>query len=269
MRQLSNTTSATSSNHTTSNANQAGRSVSVTVRRYSILPVCKDISIDPERIRLLIDLAGNNDTTSRLAALLDFYSDRAVAHASFFVASVFGTFSLLFLVKNWYSLVLVAMPYSILVLFGIYSLLNFGKYASLAEKTKNLFYPFTRTWRDDVEIERDLADEWSEKDRKNKSYSMFFHRHFIKFVGSFTSKGPKTKESLPSGYRKVFYGIIVYVLVIGLLPFIAAAVGDDVLTANTFAFLAPYLMVIISVVVLAAIVVLVVVSFVLLKRGEI
>jgi hypothetical protein len=38
---------------------------------------------------------------------------------------------------------------------------------------------------------------------------------------------------------------------------------------HTFAFLAPYLMIIISVVVLAAIVVLVVVSFVILKRGEI
>jgi hypothetical protein len=44
----------------------------------------------------------NNDDslfTSRVAALLDFYSDRATAHASLFVASIFGLVTVLAIVQ--------------------------------------------------------------------------------------------------------------------------------------------------------------------------
>ena len=47
--------------------------------------------------------ANNNESLfiSRVAALLDFFSDRATAHASLFVASIFGILTMLSLVQNF------------------------------------------------------------------------------------------------------------------------------------------------------------------------
>jgi len=65
-----------------------------------------------------------------LAAILDFYSDRAVAHASFFLASFFGLFTVLSIgekeIFEW------AFPYWILFSVGLYTLIRFAYYATFA-----------------------------------------------------------------------------------------------------------------------------------------
>lgn len=70
-----------------------------------------------------------------LTGLLDFYSDRATAHASFVVAGVFGIYSVLFAGKSLDPMVL-CLVYAALVIFDIYSFLNFGYYATLADIVK-------------------------------------------------------------------------------------------------------------------------------------
>jgi len=80
----------------------------------------------------------------KLATIQDFYSKRTVAHASFFVSSLFGLFTLLSLMLTVKArgstlvpletiLVLLLVPYGIVWFFGLYSLFNFDYYASLAE----------------------------------------------------------------------------------------------------------------------------------------
>jgi hypothetical protein len=75
-----------------------------------------------------------NLRATRLAALLDFYSDRATAHASLFVASLFGLFSVLSIVDQltgdyiWFSMVI----YFLLAYSGYFTLVRFGFYAQIA-----------------------------------------------------------------------------------------------------------------------------------------
>jgi len=73
-----------------------------------------------------------------LSALLDFHSDRAVAHASFLVACVFGLFTVLSLIKgNALALDIVySVAYWVLWSGGLYSLVNFGKFAAEADRIK-------------------------------------------------------------------------------------------------------------------------------------
>lgn len=68
-----------------------------------------------------------------LTGLLDFYSDRATAHASFVVATTFGIYAVLFGGRNILPQWLFAIVYLALVLIGAYSFFNFGVYATLAE----------------------------------------------------------------------------------------------------------------------------------------
>jgi len=78
---------------------------------------------------------------SRVSALLDFYSDRAVAHASFFVASIFGLVTLLTVIQQldiylkWFSVPLFWWSIPIFFVFsytGYYTLIRFNFYASIA-----------------------------------------------------------------------------------------------------------------------------------------
>lgn len=73
-----------------------------------------------------------------LSALLDFYSDRAVAHASFVVACVFGLFTVLSLLRGVDLFLKVAYSFIYWVLWsaGIYSLLNFRSFAIEAERVR-------------------------------------------------------------------------------------------------------------------------------------
>ena len=92
--------------------------------------------------------------------LLDFYSDRATAHASFLVAGTFGIYSVLFAQEN------VKLPSSIfcatffaLAAMCIYSFLNFGYYATMAENMR-LRLMGARSARIDAEIRDYLRREF-------------------------------------------------------------------------------------------------------------
>jgi len=94
----------------------------------------------------------NEDTFKSLSIVQDFFSKRAVAHASFFVASIFGLFTILsFMEKsisriplseviwqlawdwNFARLILLSSTYWFIWLFGLYSFANFNFYATLAQ----------------------------------------------------------------------------------------------------------------------------------------
>jgi len=77
----------------------------------------------------------NNETDTEIAilsGLLDFYSNRAIAHASFVVAGIFGIYSILSLM-NKTSFWLYTLSYIALLIIDVYSFLNFGYYAELAD----------------------------------------------------------------------------------------------------------------------------------------
>jgi len=75
-----------------------------------------------------------------LSAFLDFYSDRATAHASFLVASVFGLFSVLYLIEggDLITKVILSFVYGILWFGGYFSLFNFNFYAMKADDIKRM-----------------------------------------------------------------------------------------------------------------------------------
>lgn len=77
-----------------------------------------------------------NSDYEALSSLLDFYSDRAVAHASFLVACVFGLFTILSLLggKELHLKFVYSIAYWMLWLGGFYSLLNFRLFATEAQK---------------------------------------------------------------------------------------------------------------------------------------
>ena len=85
------------------------------------------------------------DVLTARAALLDFYSDRAVAHASFLVAAIFGLVTLLAIVQQMINQTSNSLLYISLIPFwafsylGFHSLLRFGKYAAVADKLQQSF----------------------------------------------------------------------------------------------------------------------------------
>ena len=82
----------------------------------------------------------DRDEATILTGLLDFYSDRATAHASFLVAVLLGLFVILDLSAkpNAFDILILFWTYWAVWFFGLYCLLNFGLYARFAEKTKDL-----------------------------------------------------------------------------------------------------------------------------------
>lgn len=117
------------------------------------------------------------DKYSALSAHLDYYSDRATAHASIFIAFVFGLFAVLGIAQNasnverWLLLILSWVVWTS----GLYCLLNFGFYAFLASRTRyairgDLVLPFKefkdKTVKDlsiidiDNTIHMDLVVNW-------------------------------------------------------------------------------------------------------------
>jgi hypothetical protein len=73
-----------------------------------------------------------------LTSIVDFYSNRAIAHASFLIASIFGLFSVLSFIEvsSGYPLIALSVTYWLLWLLGLYSFGNFSFYASIAEVAK-------------------------------------------------------------------------------------------------------------------------------------
>ena len=90
----------------------------------------------------------SNQLTAQ-AALLDFYSDRAVAQASFLIASIFGLITLLAMVQqmiNEASLLLLSLslvPFLTFSYLGFYSLQRFGYYAVIADKLQQNLSSYT------------------------------------------------------------------------------------------------------------------------------
>jgi len=73
-----------------------------------------------------------------LTGLLDFYSDRATAHASFVIAGIFGIYTVLF-AESELPLPVFIPTYLALVFIVVYSFLNFGYWATLADIVRTEF----------------------------------------------------------------------------------------------------------------------------------
>ncbi|MDH5451128.1 MAG: hypothetical protein OEX77_09600 [Candidatus Bathyarchaeota archaeon] len=82
----------------------------------------------------------NSTDYEALSALLDFHSDRAVAHASFLVACIFGLFTVLSLIngENLSIDLIYSVVYYILLFGGLYALFNFNLYATKAVDVKSV-----------------------------------------------------------------------------------------------------------------------------------
>ena len=79
----------------------------------------------------------NDDEIAKKTGLLDFYSNRAVAHASFFVASIFGLVAFATIVHDLTPTSFILFWLSTLVFFGFsylayYAIIRFGFYATIA-----------------------------------------------------------------------------------------------------------------------------------------
>ena len=91
----------------------------------------------------------DSDRLTILVGLLDFFSDRATAHASFVVATIFGIYTILFAKINGVLLQEVfVLAYLALAVIDIYSFLNFGYYASVASEIR---YQLMGYYSDDIE----------------------------------------------------------------------------------------------------------------------
>jgi len=123
-----------------------------------------------------------------LVGLLDFYSDRAVAHASFLVACVFGLFTILALVQNMefipnlllkIFLILISIAsYGGICLIADWCLRKFGSYATAASYYSFLVDEYAEPEKFVMEIEKkgvrrkvtlkQLIDETFDKLRESK-----------------------------------------------------------------------------------------------------
>lgn len=82
---------------------------------------------------------GDNESVSALSAMVEFNSSRAEAHASFFIGSLFGIFTILAMVYSKENIsVIERQVWSfinfILILVGLYFFYNFSHYAIAADK---------------------------------------------------------------------------------------------------------------------------------------
>ena len=122
---------------------------------------------------------------ARLAALLDFYSDRAVAHASFFIASIFGliTFSSISTELNageiyWYLAIFLFLGFAYA---GHHTLLRFGYYAFISQEIvgRGLWQKalFESTWFDEEKGagETNLQEWINELNKKHNQYSLSYY----------------------------------------------------------------------------------------------
>lgn len=80
-------------------------------------------------------MTDNNEKIQKIAIMVDFYSDRADAHATLFLAFLFGLFTVLAIAQNQNTCKWIwGIPYWFLFLGGFYSFLNFSLYATYAQK---------------------------------------------------------------------------------------------------------------------------------------
>ena len=91
---------------------------------------------------------GKREFNRQVEIVQNFYSTRAVAHASFFVASIFGMFTILALMVSifqklsndwfWTAMVLLSLTYWGIFLVGFHSFLKFSQYSTYAQHAARL-----------------------------------------------------------------------------------------------------------------------------------
>lgn len=145
---------------------------------------------------------GEQEITTIRAAFIDFYSDRATAHASFVVATIFGIYTVLFAQCNGMlpSNAFVAVYVALLIL-DLYSFLNFMYYATSAviirEKLETRYNQLRE--KEENKYKKEMRNEL-----KNKG---FFVRNFRCFRSA-------VKKKLKFGILFILWFVAV------LLPFI-------------------------------------------------
>ncbi len=97
----------------------------------------KHLSEKPEYRQRMSPSCDVGELLSQLSALLEYYSGKTVAHASFFVASVFGIFTILPLI---HSHPLLSLPYLVLAGGGTYLLLSFRYYSDISEVVHGIIH---------------------------------------------------------------------------------------------------------------------------------
>ena len=111
----------------------------------------------------------DSNEISALSALLDFLSDRAIAHASFTIACFFGLFTVLsIMVQNQETLNIWLWIYWVFWSFGVYCFFSFSYYATYSEKTKDQIKSVLKK-----DIEKDILNEVM-KGRKGLFDLIFF-----------------------------------------------------------------------------------------------
>jgi len=126
-----------------------------------------------------------------LSGLLDFYSDRATAHAGFVVAEIFGLYTLLFSGRNTLPSEIFFLAFSALVVFNIYSFMNFGYYAESAD--------FVRKKLEGQRKEKYLEERKSDLGRATRIFYTIRNVHLF-------------------GYRKYLFFFLLWLLAV-ILPF--------------------------------------------------
>jgi hypothetical protein len=120
-------------------------------------------------------MANNNEEFPRISVLIDIFSDRTVAHASFFVTSIFGLLTLLALsqgLKAIYQKIILNIfffSYS-----GYYTLLRFNYYADISQKLTGLLKP------DSIQISKEDSLLDSENSRGNLQNWLLFPKKIMK-----------------------------------------------------------------------------------------
>jgi len=150
----------------------------------------------------------NSEDCAVLTGLLDFYSDRATTHASFVVAATFGLYTILFsmssnIPKTFWSILIIIVVYSSLVMLDIYSFFNFGYYAVLADITKDELEQYR--FKNPEQIKKYYKKLNDEILRRSRFYYFFVEK--VKDSRSFISR-----KKIP------IFGIVWFITLI--LPFI-------------------------------------------------
>jgi len=114
----------------------------------------------------------NQEELAILTGFLDFYSDRATAHASFVVAELFGIYTVYFgqlMLEHRFPLWLFFLLCGALLFINIYSFLNFGYYATMAEIVrKKLAGTYLKKYDDEIRFKLARASLLHEIFRKIK-----------------------------------------------------------------------------------------------------
>jgi len=164
-----------------------------------------------------------------LSAFLDFYSDRATAHASFLVASVFGLFSVLYLIEGekLITRAILSAVYWILWFGGYFSLFNFNFYAMKAHEIQRMI---AQKQLLDHSINTYELEEYFEQQRKKVGLYSSIRSRLLKFKSS--------KLKLPLiNILYVCVGVLPWLYASGILSWLLEHPGRAIASALGVGFL--------------------------------